>query len=330
MVPSKAVKEPVLLPFFFLFSFLCALVLFSVLDLFGAWASEAGGAPFTIAWAAASLPGSAQRCLVPAVVTALVLCGLRISAKAFSRFVGLVICLAAGYLLLVNGMILLGRLDRHTRETVSAPSASFPARSFVPMGGALLSADRVSAGTLAGVLVYDGGGAARHFSVYPAGRLSAGGGTLTVQLAGVSPRTLTQRLEPPLGALFRPDRFTELFLRDIAAVTADLRGLAARSLAEFFISCFSLLFLWTAMLAVLRFSRWPLLNLVLLAAAVRGSFSLYHLLSVTLGRQLGTLVTDPALARLAPSAVLAVVGLLFLLIDILFVPADRWRQGAVS
>jgi hypothetical protein len=43
--------------------------------------------------------------------------------------------------------------------------------------------------------------------------------------------------------------------------------------------------------------------------------------------ELTSLVTDPAIASLAPSAALAVVGLAFLLIDILFVPADRWRQG---
>jgi hypothetical protein len=321
------VKEPLLLPVFLLFSFLCALVLFAALDMFGAWGSGAGGAPFTLATAIAAFPASAQRSLVPAVLVALVLSGLRMARKSFSRLLGIVICLAAGYILLVNGMILLGRLDRQSGE-VRAAAPYFPARSFVRVGGALLSADTVTGDALGGVLAFDGGRAAERLSVYPAGRLSAGGGTLTVRLAGAAARTLTRPLEPPLGNLFRPDRFTELALRDIAVVTADLRDLASRALAEFFVSCFSVLFLWVAMLSVLRFTRWPLLNLLLLGIAIRGSLSLYHLLSVTLRSQITSAVSDPTVARLAPSAVLALIGLAFLLIDILFVPADRWRQGA--
>jgi hypothetical protein len=327
MVRWRAVKEPVVLPFFFLFAFLCAAVLFTALDLFAAWGLSSGVSAFSLPAAAAAFPRSALRCLVPAVVTALFVSGMRMSRRPFSRFLGLAICLAAGYVVLVNGMILLGRLDAG-RRAASAPAAPYlPPRAFVRVGGIVLSADSVSGDTLRGVLAWDGGAAPPRMSVHPEGRVAAAeAGRFAVRLSGARQMTVSEEIEPPLAGVFRPDRFTRFFLRDIAAVTADLRALRAGALAEFFVSCFSLLLLWTSLLAVLRITRWPLINLILLALAVRGSFSLYHLLSVTLRPDMARIVTDPLVGRLLPSAALAAAGVVILLIDILFIPADRLKQ----
>ena len=43
---------------------------------------------------------------------------------------------------------------------------------------------------------------------------------------------------------------------------------------------------------------------------------------------IGRVVADPLLKLLAPSAAFVVVGVLLLLVDILFVPADRWTVEA--
>ena len=39
------------------------------------------------------------------------------------------------------------------------------------------------------------------------------------------------------------------------------------------------------------------------------------------------MIADPLIARLAPSLALAGLGIVLLLVDILFVPADRWTQA---
>ena len=70
--------------------------------------------------------------------------------------------------------------------------------------------------------------------------------------------------------MFAADRFTTLFLRDIHTMTADFQGLLQTSHAEFFAASFALLFLCTASLMLLRITRWPLVNLMLLGIAVRG------------------------------------------------------------
>ena len=62
----------------------------------------------------------------------------------------------------------------------------------------------------------------------------------------------------------------------------------------------------------------------LLGLAVRGYFSLYHLMAVSFAPQLAQVVTDRLVARMFPSVAFAGLAVLLLLIDILFIPGDRW------
>jgi hypothetical protein len=63
---------------------------------------------------------------------------------------------------------------------------------------------------------------------------------------------------------------------------------------------------------------------MLLGFAVRGYFSLYHLLAVSFAPQLAQVVTDRFVARMFPFVAFVGLGILFLLVDIIFIPADRW------
>jgi len=50
--------------------------------------------------------------------------------------------------------------------------------------------------------------------------------------------------------------------------------------------------------------------------------------AVDLAPTVARIASDPLLARLAPSAAFVVLGVLLLLVDILFVPPDRWTVEA--
>ena len=54
----------------------------------------------------------------------------------------------------------------------------------------------------------------------------------------------------------------------------------------------------------------------------------FLVLAVNLAPAIRRVVADPLLQLLAPSAAYIVVGVLLLLVDILFVPADRWTVEA--
>ncbi len=325
MVPSGLVKEPAKVPFLLLFILLCVLVVLSALDLLAAWgAVESGARRFTLGFVANRLPRSVFEVMIPSVILSLVLIGMRMARRPFSRFLGLLLCLAVSYAVLVNGMIWMRQLAAKSRPAQASAAQYFPEGAFARVGEAMVGARSVEGDTLRGVVVARAGGAAPRLAAAARASASVTGPTVTVTLPGRAP--LSARPALARAAVFAPDRFTAFFLRDFGLITADFERLLASSLPEFFAACFALLFLCTASFVLLRLSRWPLLNVLLLVLAVRAYAALWHLLSVSAAPRVARLVTDPLLARMFPPAVMAALGVLLLLVDILFIPADRWKR----
>jgi hypothetical protein len=321
------VKEPLKLPFLFLFILLCVLAVLSALNLLFTWGMyESGARGFTLGYALARLPRSGFEVMLPSVVLSLVLLGMRIARRPFSRFLGLVVCLVASYAALVNGMIWLRALAQKSKPPQAAVVQYFHTAGFTPIGGALLNVRSVEGNTLGGVLLVDPARKGPRFTVVPEAKAAVADEQVSVTFAGGRPARLVGKPGLPPQALFAPDRLTAFFLRDFGVLTADFERLLAGSLPEFFAACFALLFLCTASFALLRVSRWPLLNILLLALAVRGYVLLWHVLSVSVTPLVARVLTDRLLVRLFPAAAMAALGVLLLLVDILFIPADRWRQ----
>jgi hypothetical protein len=327
VVPSAQVKEPLKLPFLLLFILLCVLVVLSALNLLSTWGMyESGAHSFGIGYALSRLPRSAFEVMIPSVVLSLLLAGMRMARRQFSRFLGLLVCLVVSYAALVNGMIWLRALAQKSRPAPAAAVQYFRPTGFTPVGGALLSVRSVEGNTLSGVLLVDPAAKSARFTVFPDAKVSVSDNGVSVRLAGARPVTISGKPGLARGALFAADRFTGFFLRDFGVLTADFERLLAGSLPEFFAACFALLFLCTASFVFLRASRWPLLNILLLALAARGYVLLWHVLSVNLAPLIARTVTDRLLVRMFPAAAMAALGIILLLVDILFIPADRWKQ----
>jgi hypothetical protein len=327
MIPSAEVKEPLKLPFLFLFILLCVLAILSALNLLFTWGMyESGAHRFAFGYALARLPRSGFEVMLPSVVLSLLLLGMRMARRPFSRFLGLLICLAVSYAALVNGMIWLRALGQKSRPPQAAAVQYFRPAGFTPVGRVLLSVRSVEGNSLDGVLLVDPAQKSARFSVFPEAKAAFSDDEVSVTFPGARPLRLAGKPGLRPGAVFEPDRFTALFLRDFGVLTADFERLLAGSLPEFFAACFALLFLCTASFVFLRASRWPLLNILLLALAVRGYALLWHVLSVSLAPVIARVVTDRLLVRMFPSAAMAALGIVLLLVDILFIPVDRWKQ----
>jgi hypothetical protein len=320
------VKEPVKIPFVFLFILICATLVLAALNLICSWGLyDSAVTRFSLAYAARALPRSLSAVYVPAVVLSLVLTGFRMTRRPFSRFLGLLIMLGAGYLVLVNGLLWMRGLSGVVRPAAETPSQYLKPDTFLPLGDLTVSAHSVQESVVRDLLVFDAAAAAApRFSVYPVATATVRAGAITLRAAGRPPLQVTA--EPSLAwtGLFAPDRFTAAFLRDVTSLTADFQRLMNGSLAELFTACFALVFLCAASLMLLRITRWPLVNVMALVAAVRGYFSLYHWLAVAAAPRIAAVVTDRLVARLVPSAAFLGIGVLLLLVDILFIPADRW------
>jgi hypothetical protein len=322
------VKEPLKLPFFFLFILLCVTFACAALQVLAGWGLADGAArAFSASLFIQRLPRAVVDVIIPSVVLTLVLVGFRMARHPFSRFLGLLIVLAMGYVTLVNGMLWFRRLAGATVVPAAATRQYLVPGTFTQVGSLLVAVNAVADPGVTGILRVDPAGrAGTRLAVYGSGVAAARAGSLSITTAGRPAVTISGSAEPAWTSLFAPDRFSAAFLRDIGTVTGDYERLLSRSLPEFFAASFALVFLCSASLVLLRLTRWPLANVMLMVIAVRGWFSLYHLLAVNLAPRIGALITDALAARLAAPAAFMVIGVILLLIDVLFVPADRWTR----
>ncbi len=320
-------KEPLKAPFIFVLILLCATVVLAGLQVLAAWGLyDSPDRGFSLAYALQKLPRAILDVLIPAVVLSIVLLGFRMARRPFSRFLGMLIVLAVGYIALVNGMIWFRSLAGKSVPATEAPRQYLRAGTFTRIGGSVVAVSSVADPAVRGILRVDTSRADGRFAVYPAGIASSRGGTLSITTSTRPPATISGSADLSWTGVFAADRFTAVFLRDIGTLTGDFERLLSASLPEFFAACFALVFLCATSLALLRLTRWPLANAMILVIAVRGYFSLYHLLAVQLAPQIGRAISDELVARLSPSAAFAVIGVLLLLVDILFIPADRWSN----
>lgn len=323
-------KEPLRLPFVFLLVVLCATVVLTALQLFAGWGLESWPRRFTLELAVARLPRALFDVLLPAVLLSVVLLGFRMARRPISRFLGFLIVLGVSYVVLVNGLILSHRAEAGVREPAAdaeAASRFLVKDSFSAVGSRYVAPVSITGDRLAAVLVVDPSRVAPRFTLFPAGTASVKGGVVSLRLAGAKPQSLSGGLPPAAARLFAADPFTDYFLRDFREMNAVLRELLDRSTARFLVACFALLFLVSASLALLRLTRWPLFNVLLLVVAVRAYLLLHHALAVDLEPAIGRVVADPLLRLLAPSAAFVALGVLLLVVDILFIPADRAAEA---
>ena len=195
--PSRAtlppgVKEPLKAPFILLFTLICTTVILTALNVLVTWGLyDSPMRAFNLSYVVTRAPRSMFEVLIPAVVLSIVLFGLRMARKPFSRFLGLVIVLAVTYVVLVNGMILLRGVSAKARVSPVAARQYIPPSAFVPVDSWMLSASAVSDDSLRGVLLFDTTKTANRFSVSPAATVTARAGSLTVTTTGRAPLTIS-------------------------------------------------------------------------------------------------------------------------------------------
>jgi hypothetical protein len=328
----QQVKEPLKAPFIFLFILICTTVILSALNVIYTWGmlDSSSVRPFSLAYAAQRLPRSVFDMLIPAVVLSIVLLGFRLARRPFSRFLGLLIVLGVSYVVLVNGMIWLRAFSQRVPPVAERPQQYLQPYTFVRIGGSEIAVQSVSGSAVRGILRYQPTAAESRLSVFAGGKAVTRGGTLILTSNGTPPVTIMGTPDLSWSSLFTADRFTGFFLRDVGTLTADFQRLLGASLGEFFAACFALLFLCTASLVLLRITRWPLANIMLLVIVFRGYFSLYHLLAVQLAPRVAAVVSDRLAVQMFPAAVMAGIGVILLLVDIIFIPANRWKSEQLA
>gem|GEM_PF-2696886 len=343
-------KNDIILIPLFLLLFIIFFALFTTLDLFAFWTSlssygsEKTGGQFLFAlW-----PKLVETLPVSLFFT-IVFIEFRILMKPGTRFFSFLILLLLSLAILVFGVKLLSGFEKsQTSRVVTEGIEMIPGR-INPMGRYLVYPIAVSGNLLKGVAIAEkeerSGNAAqaKEAPVRKApskGKPEGAGALRFVKEAQIVEKGKEIRLEGSEGTLFsvyrseipaRPfsmkdQHFIETFLRDIAFFNEKLLSYAKTGGKDFYMLAFAILFLFLASGFFMRITRWPLFNLLFSFLASRAYFSLYSFLAGPVSLQIAKYMGKSEIAGSMPAYVMILIGILLLLIDILFVPFDRWKR----
>ena len=147
---------------------------------------------------------------------------------------------------------------------------------------------------------------------YPRGRVTAEG----IVLEGSS-ETLPFHRDHPFGNPLEGNSHLKDFKEMGAGLAAQRRGkntvMAAAAMTLYLVSCWGFI----------RVSRWSLFNIFFLLLLIRLSGLIYRAFSSDLAAEAAQLLPAPLALELLPFLALGAVGLVFLLIDCLFIPYNR-------
>jgi hypothetical protein len=324
-------KDLLRLPALLLLFFVLLLILLAGVDVLSTWGTGlSAGREQALRLAGARLAPALRDALPVTVLLSLALLLFRITLKPGSRFLSLVVPLGVAFLLLVFGFQLLDRLES---DFLSSPPAAaeraYTAKRFLApgyfneeAGGKVLYLSEIEAAVLDGILAFDPEGRPPRLRYAAQGRAEVAGSGVRVRYSGATREFGTQAVYAPL---FVPDPAVAPLLEDITVLNAQVGRLYREARSEFVLFCFALVFAFLAAGLFFRIGRWPLFNVAIGLLVLRGYLYLVRLLGRDLVGKLGEVFPNPAVLRLLPALVLLVLGALFLLVDVLFVPRERWE-----
>lgn len=331
------------LPALFLFFLVLLLLLVAGVDLLATWGEGlSAGREEALALTGARLLPALRDALPVSVLLALVLLLFSTSLRPGSRFLSLLVPLTVSFVLLAFGYQALegleSRLESGRAEAmIEAPSPEryLVEERFTRTGEQVLYLSELEDAALRGIVLFDSQAGPRKLRYFPSGQVQVAGAGVRMRLGGAT-QELT--LEPVYAGLFRPEgevRPEALarpgpvigpLLQDIRLLNGVLARLFQESRPAFLLLCFALVFAFHTAGLLLRLSRWPLLNVVIALLVLRGYLYLVRLLGHDMTEQLGKVFPNPGAVRCVPALILLVLGVLFLLIEVLFIPRGRRRR----
>jgi hypothetical protein len=318
-------KSLILLPLF-LFHFLIVLILLTALDLIyriGTLPAEQSVAVIRL------LPHSIKQVLPAACICALLFTFLRMVKKPGSRLLSLLLLLTTASAVLIFGEIGVGLLPSQ-KVPPFRPKDTFKEGEFNTYGEGLLYIGEIEGDTLERVVLIrppesPGGWELQYFPRIEA-RLEED--SIVIDMAPHSSGNLEFPARNIREGIFRPVTSLSWFLKDYEVLTQDLGSLTEQRGSEFYLLCCSLVFFVLGMNMWMRITRWPLFNFLLVVLIMRGVFFLYASVRLNLADELGKLFEGSILVKNLPSFGLLLFGLLFILIDALFVPYNQLKEEA--
>jgi len=270
--------------------------------------------PLSLRWILGQLPAAMERDLLVSVVAATLFLIYRIRKRPGVRPLSFLLALASVAALLYFGMVALDRLYPHgvTAETV-------PVRPFVPgrfevFRTATVYAEGVEGTTLSDVAAVRPGS-------NPAIVFATKAQFLPKEMVIALPREKipVSPANPDFGPAFQAPAFLRAFFSDVMWATTAVRQAFATSRLDFAVVAGAILLFCMSCTMVSRLSAWPLLNGFLTLLVFRGLFWVLPILhsdpALGIERRIASAFRLDAWAPSLPSFALALLGVIFILVD---------------
>lgn len=322
-------KDILRLPVLFLFFFVLLFLFFFGLSLLAQWGSVySEGREIALQVVEARMLQSLLNVLPAAVLVSLAFLLARIATKPGSRFLSLIIPLGGAFVLLAFGYQILAGLGplEGAQPSVIDPT---PRRYLAPgvfnaTESKVLYFEDLEERRLSSVVVAERGSSDQKLLYFPQGQVTVGEESVILRMAGY---TLEMDSEPVYAGMFAEDPILWRFFTDLDFLNRELRRMFQLSLPSFYFAVLALVISFYAIGMFFRLTRWHLLNAALTLLALRGFLALFRFMKEGVVFELDKVFRNPQAIQFLPELALLTLGGLLLLLDILFVPFNRWEEG---
>lgn len=322
-------KDILRLPVLFLFFFVLLFLFFFGLSLLAQWGSAySEGREIALQVIEARMLQSLLNVLPAAVLMSLAFLLARTAIKPGSRFLSLIIPLGGAFVLLAFGyqiLVGLGPLEGAQPSVVDPTPRRYLAPGvFNAVESKVLYFEDLEERRLRSVVVVEGGGSDQKLLYFPQGQVAVGDDSVILRMAGY---TLEVDPEPVFAGMFAEDPVLRRFFTDLDFLNRELRRMFQLSLPAFYFAVLALVISFYASGMFFRLTRWHLLNAALTLLALRGFLALFRFMKEGVVFELDKVLRNPQVLQFLPELVLLILGGLLLILDILFVPFNRWEEG---
>ncbi len=321
-------KDILRLPVLFVFFFVLLFLFFFGLSLLALWGSVySEGREIALQVVEARLLQTLLNVLPAAVLVSLVFLLARIAKNPGSRFLSLIIPPAGAFVLLAFGYQILAGLGPAEGAPPGVVEPT-PHRYLIPgvfnaTESKVVYFEDLEERRIGSVVLAEGGSSDQKLLYFPQGQVAVGDDSVILRMAGY---TLEMDPEPVYAGMFAEDPILRRFFTDLDFLNRELKLMFQRSLPAFYFTVLALVISFYGSGLFFRFTRWHLLNAALTLLALRGFLALFRFMKEGVVFELDKVLRNPQALQFLPELVLLILGGLLLILDILFVPFNRWEE----
>jgi hypothetical protein len=271
-------------------------------------------------------PEAMCHALPAAILLSFIFLFFRMLKKPGNRFLSVILIVGMAFVILAGGLKLFTLLIPDKQSVGNKVENFLLPGTFYTTGEEVLYAEEIENNTLRNNLIYvpEQEKPALHIYRDGIGRLS--GDMLRLSFSGDRIKMISMRIESPYTKNFSSDFFTRELFSSYTAFVEEFKRLAASGGMEFIIFCFAFSFFFMTSGVLMRISKWPLFNLCFMFFIITGVFFLYGLYHNIIIHELSKMMKGSTLLSIVPAITMMISGVLFFIIDIVFLPVEFWKK----